>query len=280
MAIDALAATLRLPDSRRQAAGRFSRLVLHQMRFDLLTLVRNKRARIFTLVFPVALLVIFSAVWGDQTIGSGADRGTLSSYYVPGIAGLAIITSSLASVALAVAAQREAGILKRRRATPVPAAVIVLGRSLATLCVSTGLTVLLAAIGRFGYDVPLPASAIPGLLVTAIVGSLAFCCLGYALSTVLTTPDSGAPIVNLALLPLFLISGVYYPNVTFPEWLQDLARAFPVQPLTHGLHEAFGPNAHGIGISAGDIGILLAWGLIGLLIAVRRFSWMPKAAPA
>jgi ABC-2 type transport system permease protein len=137
--------------------------------------------------------------------------------------------------------------------------------------------VLLAAIGRIAYGVEINAQAIPGLLITAIVGSVAFCCLGYALSTVLTTPDSGAPIINLALLPLFLISGIYYPNVDFPAWLQDLARAFPVEPLTNGLHQAFGSGASGIGLSASDLGILAAWGIAGLLIAVRRFSWLPKA---
>jgi ABC-2 type transport system permease protein len=278
MATDALRTTAGLR-TRWQNVGRpLSSLVLHQVRFDLLSLVRNRRARVFTFVFPVALLVIFASVWGDQTVGSGADRGTLVSYYVPGLTGLAIITACFASVAIGVAAQREAGILKRRRATPVPPWVLVAGRSLSTVVVALALTVLLAAIGRIAYGVEINAQAIPGLLITAIVGSVAFCCLGYALSTVLTTPDSGAPIINLALLPLFLISGIYYPNVDFPAWLQDLARAFPVEPLTNGLHQAFGSGASGIGLSASNLGILAAWGIAGLLIAVRRFSWLPKAA--
>lgn len=255
-------------------------LVLHQIRFDLLALLRNRRARIFTFVFPVAILVIFASVWGDTMVGSGANRGTLTSYYVPGITALGIISATLAGVAIGVAAQREAGILKRRRATPVPAWVLVVGRAVATLAVALGLAVILVGIGRFGFDVTMEATAIPGMLLTAIVGSIAFCCLGYALSTVLTTPDTSAPIVNLALLPLFLISGVYYPNVDFPQWLQDVARAFPVAPLVHGLHEPFASGAHGIAISPVDLGVLVAWGLAGLAVAVRRFSWLPKAAVA
>jgi ABC-2 type transport system permease protein len=260
--------------------SRSLRLVGHQVRFDLLTVIRNRRARIFTLIMPVALLVLFASVWGDQMVGSGASRGKLVTYYVPGLIGLAIITACFAGIAIAVAAQREAGILKRRRATPVPAWVLVVGRALATVALAVGLTALLTAIGWLGYDVSLPASAIPGLLVTAVVGAIVFCCLGYALSSVLTTPDTGAPIVNLALLPLFLISGIYYPNVDFPGWLQDLARAFPVEPLTHGLHAAFGADPGGAGISGADLGILAAWGLASLLVAVRRFTWLPKAATA
>jgi ABC-2 type transport system permease protein len=265
---------------RRGERRRLLDLVLHQARYDVLTLIRNRRARVFTLVMPVVLLVVFAAIWGDQMVGSGVSEATLASYYVPGLTGLAIITACFAGIAMAVAGQREAGILKRRRSTPVPASVLILARSLSTVSVAVVMTVLLAAIGRIGYGVTISASAVPGLLLTAIVGAIAFCCLGYALSTVLTTPDTSAPIVNLALLPLFLISGVYYPNVAFPGWLQDLARAFPVQPLTHGLHQAFAPGASGIGVSVTDLGVLAAWGLIGLAIAVRRFSWLPKAAVA
>jgi ABC-2 type transport system permease protein len=269
----------------RQAGSRTDRrrlrdLVVHQARFDLVSLVRNRRARVFSFVMPVVLLVVFAAVWGDQVVGRGADRATLSSYYVPGLTGLAIITSCFAGIAMAVAGQREAGILKRRRATPVPASVLVVARALSTVGVAIVLTVLLTAIGRIGYGVEIPASAALGLLVTATVGAIAFCSLGYALSTVLTTPDTSAPIVNLALLPLFLISGVYYPNDDFPGWLQDLARAFPVEPLTNGLHQAFAPGAEGIAVSAADLGVLAGWGLLGLAIAVRRFSWLPKAAVA
>jgi ABC-2 type transport system permease protein len=255
-------------------------LLLHQTRYDLLGVLRNRRARIFTLIMPVALLAIFCAAWGDQLVGSGADRARLSTYYVPGLTALGIIGASFGGVAIAVAYQRETGILKRRRATPVPAWVLVLGRALASIAVSLALTALMVAIGRIAFDVKIESAGLVGLILTAAVGSVAFCCLGFAVSTALSSPDSAAPIVNLALVPLFLISGVYYPNVDFPSWLQDLARVFPVEPLVNGLRQAFVPGATGVGIGWADVGVLVAWGLVGLGLAAWRFTWLPKAAAA
>jgi ABC-2 type transport system permease protein len=103
-------------------------LVLHQARFDLLAFVRNRQSRFFTLVLPVLFLVIFVSVFGNNKIGPQHVKA--STYYVPGLAALGVIAGSFVNLVISITAQRETGVLKRRRATPVPAWVLIAGRAL------------------------------------------------------------------------------------------------------------------------------------------------------
>ena len=250
------------------------RLVLHQWRYDMVGFWRNPQSRFFTLALPVIFLVIFVGVFGNNTLKNGVKAST---YYVPGIAALAIIASSFLNLVIAITAQRESGVLKRRRASPVPAWVLIAGRTLTAVIVSLAVVAVLLVIGRFAYGVELPGRMIPAVAITAIVGSIAFCCLGYALSTTINSEEAAQPVVQAIILPLYFISGIFIPNVNLPTWLLDIAKLFPVQHLASALHQAFDPAATGSGIDWSDIAVLALWGAAGLAIALVRFTWTPAA---
>jgi ABC-2 type transport system permease protein len=251
------------------------RLVLHQWRYDLVGFWRNPQSRFFTVALPILFLVIFVSVFGNNTLKNGVKAST---YYVPGIAALAIIASSFFNLVISITAQRESGVLKRRRATPVPAWVLIAGRTLTAVVVSLAVMTVLLLIGRFAYGVKLATHTIPDVALTAIVGSIAFCCLGYALSTTISSEEAAQPMVQAIMLPLYFISGVFIPDINLPGWLRDVAKAFPVQHLAAGLHQAFNPDATGSGIVWSDLGVLALWGAAGLVIALVRFTWTPAAA--
>jgi ABC-2 type transport system permease protein len=250
------------------------RLVLHQWRYDMVGFWRNPQSRFFTLALPVIFLVIFVSVFGNNTLKNGVKAST---YYVPGISALAVIASSFFNLVIAITAQRESGVLKRRRATPVPAWVLIAGRTLTAVVVSLAVMTVVLLIGRFAYGVNLPTHSIPGVAITAVVGSIAFCCLGYALSTTISSEEAAQPMVQAIMLPLYFISGVFVPNINLPGWLRDVAKAFPVQHLAAGLHQAFNPRATGSGIVWSDLAVLALWGAAGLAIALLRFTWTPAA---
>ncbi len=253
-------------------------LVLHQARYDLLAFVRNRQSRFFTLVLPVIFLVIFVSVFGNNKVGPQNIKA--STYYVPGLMALGIIAGSFVNLVISVTAQREAGVLKRRRSTPVPAVVLIAGRALTAIVVALAVMTVLLVIGRFAYGVHLRAGALPGIVVTAIVGAVAFCCLGYALTTAIKSADAAQPMVQAIMLPLYFISGVFIPNIVLPTWLRDIAKFFPVQHLAAGLRHGFDPLAHGSGVVWSDLGVLALWGAAGLAAALFRFTWTPAAATA
>src|SRR5208283_3372859 len=94
-------------------------LVLHQARYELLSFLRNKQARFFTLLLPLAFLVILVGLFGNHTVGS--EHVKESTYYVPGLSAMAVISASFVNLVISITTQRESGVLKRRRAAPVPA---------------------------------------------------------------------------------------------------------------------------------------------------------------
>jgi ABC-2 type transport system permease protein len=254
------------------------RLVPHQARFDLLSLLRNRQARFFTLVLPILFLVIFVSVFGNHRVGPAQAKA--STYYVPGLAALGVIAGSFVNLVISITAQREAGVLKRRRSTPVPAWVLIAGRALTAVVVALAVMSVLLLIGRFGYGVRLPAATLPGIALTGVVGAVTFCCLGYAFSTAIRNADAAQPMVQAVMLPLYFISGVFIPNINLPRWLRDVAQVFPVQHLAGGLRHAFDPASHGVAIVWSDLGVLALWAAAGLVVALARFTWTPMAATA
>jgi ABC-2 type transport system permease protein len=251
-------------------------LVLHQAGYDLRGFLRNRQSRFFTLVLPLLFLVIFDSVFGDNRLGKSGVRA--STYYVPGLSAMAIIAASFVNLVISITVLREEGILKRRRATPVPAWVLIAGRVLMAIGVSLTSMVVLLVVGRFAYGVHLPTRTIPGVALTAVVGAISFAVLAYAFSTLIQNEDAAQPMVQAVMLPLYFISGVFIPNVNLPPWLRHVAQVFPVQHLADGLHNAYDPAVHGAGIVWSDVGVLALWGVIGLVVALRRFSWLPAAA--
>jgi ABC-2 type transport system permease protein len=253
-------------------------LVLHQARYDLRAFLQNKQGRFFTLLLPLVFLVIFVSVFGNNTVGPHHVKA--STYYVPGISALAVISASFVNLVISITAQRETGVLKRRRTTPVPAWVLIAGRTLTAIVVSLTVMTALLAIGRLAYGVHLPATAIPAIALTATVGSATFCILGYALITTIASADAAQPTVQAIILPLYFISGVFIPNASLPSGLRHLAEVFPVQHLANGLHHPYDPAVHGSGLVWADLAVLALWALAGLAIALRRFNWAPAATTA
>jgi ABC-2 type transport system permease protein len=251
-------------------------LVLHQFHYDLRSFLRNSQSRFFTLALPVLFLLIFCSVFGNGTVRVAGGRIKESTYYVPGLVALGIISASFVNLVISVTAQRESGILKRRRSTPVPAWVLIAGRALTAVVTATAIAVVLVVIGWAAYGAHLPGRTVPAIVVAIVVGSLTFCVLGYALASVVGSADAAQPMVQAVILPLYFISGVFVPSDIIPKWLINVASVFPVRHLSQAMLTAFNPHTTGAGFAWRDMLILGIWGLAGLVIAIRRFSWQPK----
>jgi ABC-2 type transport system permease protein len=250
-------------------------LVAHQFRYELPTFWRNPQSVFFTLAFPVMFLLIFASVFGHSDVSAPGGRISESVYYVPGIMALGMISASFGNLATSVIGNREAGIYKRRRATPVPAVVLIAARALVAVMLALLIAAVLLAIG-YGYGASISGRTAPALILDIIVGSLSFCCLGYALASVVTNADAITPIVTFLTLPLYFISGVFVPASQLPHWLLDVAAVFPVRHLATALLAAYNPHTAGAGIHGVDLAVIAGWGLFGLAVAVWRFSWLPK----
>ncbi len=250
-------------------------LVLHESRYDILTFARNGQSRFFTLGLPILFLVIFASVFGSGHVNLAGGSIKESVYYVPGIMALGVISASFVNLVISVTAARERGIYKRRRATPVPASVVIAGRALTAVVTAVLIAALLLGLGWVAFDATIPERTAPALSLALAIGAIAFCGLAYAVSSIISDQDSAQPITQAVMLPLYFISGVFVPSTVIPSWLTKVADVFPVRHLAQALLVAYNPHTVGAGFAWTDIGIVAAWGLAGLLFALRRFSWLP-----
>jgi ABC-2 type transport system permease protein len=252
-------------------------LVGHQARYDLRAFRRNTRARIFTLAVPVVLLLILVSLFKSGTVKAGGVTVKIAAYYVPHIAAMAIVGAGLINLLITVVGKRESGSLKRRRATPVPAWVLIAGDATTSIVSALLIVAVLVAIGSLGFGLKATGAALGLAAVETVIGAAVFCCLAYALSGLVATAESAGPMVQLSTLPVYFISGIYIPDNVLPHWLLDIANVLPVRPLAVALQAAFVPATNGgQRFALVPLLVVVAWGVAGLIIAVRTFSWVPK----
>jgi ABC-2 type transport system permease protein len=159
----------------------------------------------------------------------------------------------------------------------VPAWALIGGRALTAAAVSLATALLLLVAGANIYDIGIPAHALPGVAATIVLGSAAFACFSYALVPSIRSSGAIQPIIQLILFPLYAMSGVLLPDSKNPDWLRHLASVLPLEHVAHGLHHAFDPGS-GLGLSAIDVLVLLGWAGAAIVVALRRFRWLPVAA--
>jgi ABC-2 type transport system permease protein len=249
-------------------------LALHQFRYDQKVFWRNPASVFFTVMLPLIFLFIFATIFGNDEI---EERGVkTTTYYVPAIVALAVISATTQSLAINLTQDRERGLLKRVRGTPLPTATFVAGRVGNSLVVSVLMVVLVSLIGKLVYDVSLPDETIPAILVTLAVGAFAFCCIGFALAAAIPSEDAAPAVTNAVVLPLYFISGIFIPDSEIPSGVLSVADAFPIRHFFEAFFTAWDPNTTGSGFELGDLAIVAAWGAVGLIIALRFFRWEPR----
>jgi ABC-2 type transport system permease protein len=265
------------PASDARPAQRLSRLAAHQFHADLRCFLRNIQSVFFTLVLPVLFLVILASIFRTSTVRVPGGTIAESVYYVPGIIAFGLIAAAFSNLTLTVVRTRESGIYKRRRATPLPAAAVIIARCLIAVLTALAITGVLLGIGWAAYGASIPARTAPAFFLDVIAGSAVFCCLGFAIASLIGTVDAAQPVIQAIVLPLSFISGVFIATSLLPGWLAGIGKVFPVRPLVDALLVAYNPHTTGSGFRWPDLAVLAAWGVAALIVAVRRFSWLPRA---
>jgi len=253
-----------------------SRALLVQLRSDLKVFVRNPAALFFTAILPVLFLTMFVAIFGNERAGGEFGDIRVSTLQVPAFIALAVVSASFVSLAMGLTNVRENGVLKRVRGTPAPPWIVFAGRIGTAVVSAVIVTTILCLIGAVAFGVTLPTAKLPGLLVTLFVGAATFCALGIAYTRLIPSEDAAPAMTNAVVLPLYFISGVFVPLSTLPEGLRQVAGFLPVKPFVEALTAAFDPRVHGSGFEGSDLLVLAAWGVAGLLLAIRFFVWTPR----
>jgi ABC-2 type transport system permease protein len=251
-------------------------LVLHQFRYDQKTFWRNGGAVFFTVLLPLVFLFIFATIFSNERLEELGNLKT-TTYYIPAILTLAIVSATMQSVAIRLTSERENGILKRGRGTPMPPWVFFASRFGNAIVISLLMLVVVTAIGKVIYSVRIPWDHLPAILVTLAIGAASFCALGVALTAIIPSEDAAPAITNVTVLPLYFLSGVFIPETEIPDGVLHVADVFPIRHFFEAFFTAFTTEG-GAGFEWGHLGIVAAWGVVGLVLAIRFFRWTPRGA--
>lgn len=249
-----------------------ARLFLRELRNNQRLFWRSREAAFFTFLLPIVFLVLLGSVYGDEEI-DGVDGAT---YLLAGLLGYGVIATAFASLAITLVIRRETGVLKRVRGTPLPTWVYIAAAIASTLLVIALESVTQLLVGRFliGAEWPrLPLSLAGAILL----GSIVFAALGLALTGLIRSAEGSSAVVNAIYLPLTFISGVFFSVASMPSFLESVAEISPLTYLLRVVRAAF-VGGDGLVSAPGALFVLVAWGLAGVLIAIRTFRWEPHEA--
>ncbi len=249
------------------------RLFLHEVRTAQLLFWRNREAAFFTFFLPVIFFLIFGSIYGNERIAREHNIRA-APFLEAGMIGYGVASTAFAGLAITMVIRRESGVLKRIRATPLPPATYVVAVLVSTFIVFLIEAALMIAIGRLLFDVPLPERFL-SLFVLLLLGAACFAAMGLGLTGFVRSAEGSSAVVNFIYLPMAIISGTFFTPKTYPSFLEAIANVLPLTYFTRLTREVMVRDRH-LWTDWHAISIVLLWGLIGLVAALRGFRWQPR----
>jgi ABC-2 type transport system permease protein len=238
-------------------------LAWRQYRLERRLFWRNPSAAFFNFLLPLLFLALFGVILH----GHQHDLNVI----VPGIAGMSVMSTTFTALAYNMTFLREQGVLKRIRGTPMPG-VSYLGGIALNAITNTALQIAIIVVaGRLFFGTGWPRDW-GELILFAAAGVVCFASLGVAFSHAIPNFESTSAYVNAVFLPVILISGVFYDAHHAPGFVKGVAQVFPLTHLIDGLSGAI-VKGTGVGTNIGALGVIAAWTVMGVALAVRGFTW-------
>lgn len=233
---------------------------------------RNFTAAFFTLLFPLMIFIVFSLIFGNEFIDELGVN--LSQYFGPAMAVFAAVSASYTNIAVTTAYQRDEGILKRIRGTPLPAGIYLGGKILSAVIIAAISVTIMLAVGVAFYGIQIYWDTMPAAIVTFIVGVGCFAALGLLVAGLVNSGEGATAVTNATLLPLAFISGVFIiPSDDAPAWVDTVANIFPLKHFVEPFTDAFNPTYTGPAFQWDQLAYMALWGVVALVLGIRFFKW-------
>jgi ABC-2 type transport system permease protein len=246
------------------------RLLLHQFRAEQKLFWRSRELAFFTFLLPIVFYLMLASAYGGEDI-EGVEG---YQFLLAGMIGYGAAATTFAGLALLLVIRRESGVLKRLRATPLPGGTYIAAVLASIIVIFLLEAVILIALARLAFDVPLPSS-IFSLAVVLLLGAGSFAALGIGLTAVIRSAEGSSAVVNALYLPVAFISGAFFSENTFPDALRLIGEILPLSHLIRLSRDVIVYD-DAVWEHLGDAGIVAAWGVLGLVVALRGFRWEPR----
>ena len=253
------------------------KLVWSEFRYQRRAFCRNPQAMFFAVALPLLYVIIFVSLFGNEALAFvyNGQPGPLKAHtpMLAGFMAIGIVSATFFNLAVDLVQERESGILKRFRGTPLPTWAFIAGHVGTAVVLGFAVSISLLGFGRGAYSVPVPAAGLPAIFLTLLVSCAAFSCLAFAFTLAVRKAGAAVPLGTGITLTLYFLSGNFFLVEHPPLLLRILGDTFPVKHLNNALLTPLNPNTHGTRVEWVDLLIIAAWGIGGLILALRFFRW-------
>jgi ABC-2 type transport system permease protein len=230
-----------------------------------LTYLRNGAVLFWNFAFPVLLMLIYGVVMQPYM-----------TYLTPGVIVLNALSFGLVSSSTMILEMRQAGVLRRLQATPLPAGQLVGSYLLVNVLIGILQSTVILLAGVLLYQVPISPLSLLLAYPMILAGLLAFMALGGVISGVAAKAGTATAVGMTIYFLLMFISDMIFPMDMLPDWLLKIVPYLPAYPVAQLVRSAMLETIlHPNWIN--HMLLLAGYGIIGMLIAAKLFRWEPKA---
>lgn len=192
-------------------------------------------------------------------------------FLLPGLIGMNVMGSSVWSVGYNLVVARKRKLLRRFAVTAMRHSHFLLSYFVARMLFLVLELIVLVAFGALAFGTVVQGSY-SALAIVATLGAAAFAGLGLMVGARVDSTEVAQGWMNFIQLPMWVLSGAFFSNERFPDWLQPAIQALPLTALVDALRVIYNQSGSLLDVTA-ELGILLAWSLLGFTIAFRTFRW-------
>ena len=238
--------------------------------------LREPFSLVFVLAFPLMMMLLLSAVFGDDPEEARAiENGMLVwrgvtpvNYYTAASIAAIVAALGLMTLPINLSGYREQGILKRLRTSSVPAWTIFGAQLTVTLLAFVSGTIIMGLVAWLVYDAMLPDDPL-GVIAAVLLGTITFGALGLLLGTLVKSSRAAQGIGLLLFFGMWLISGSAPPRAVLPSGLRDFSDLLPLTHLVLAIQDPW----YGFGWSFTSLAVLAAFAIAAALPALWFFRW-------
>jgi len=192
-------------------------------------------------------------------------------FLIPGLLGMNLMGTGIWSFAFSITNARNRKILKRLIATPMRKADYLLSQVFARLGFLVVELVVLVGFGWIFFGVGVRGSLLL-FAVTCLLGAMSFCGMGLLIASRVSTIEGASGLANLVMMPMWLLSGVFFSYERFPEKVLPFIRALPLTAVNDALRGVMN-EARPFSAVAPQLAIVAAWGVVSFVVALKIFRW-------
>jgi len=192
-------------------------------------------------------------------------------FLIPGILGMNIMGTGMWGIGFYVVTARQRKLLKRLVATPMRRSEFLMGQIIGRLVFLIFEVGVMVVFARLAFDVPLRGSVVT-LGVVSVVGAMTFAGLGLLVASRARTVEGVSGLMNFVMLPMWILSGIFFSTSRFPEAMQPVVQALPLTALNDAFRAVMLDGTSLVGIF-GEVALTASWGVAAFVAALALFRW-------